>query len=644
MLKVFRDNLKYLSWVLWAVIAVFILFVFVDFGATVPSGTGAPTDTAAVVGPYRVSYGEFQRAYRNREDQLREQLGEQYDPQLARQIGLPLQVLNSLVDGKILLAEARKMGLQVTDGELRRYLLEQFQGQDGRFVGGEIYSRYVRSLGYPTTQDFEDAVRNQLLTAKVYDVLAHNLWVADDEVEETYKERVERAKIRFLVLSGERFRDQIEPTDEELAAHFEAHQDEFRIPEQRVVDYLVVDPEELRATLELDPAELSAYYEQSGEEFATEEQVKARHILVKIDAGRTEEEAGEVLAAARQRLEAGEEFAAVAAELSDDPGSKERGGDLGFFGRGRMVPEFEEAAFAGEPGELVGPVRTAFGLHLIQVEERREGGRRPFAEVEDEIRERLVSERSRTLAESRAGELAARLRREGTEAAALAVEQPGVRHQTTPAFGREDEVPGIGRATAFSVAAFELEPGGVSDPVRVAGDWAVLALKEVREPRLPALDEVRSQVEAALVAERQEALARQRLEEARRALEGGKSLDDVAAELELEVEESGLFGARGTVGSLGPAPAVAAAALALDEGGIGGPLPTARGLVLFEVSERKRFDPELYAQEEPATRENLRGERLNQMMGALLAQRREELEVTYDPQLLANFAPDQAGP
>jgi peptidyl-prolyl cis-trans isomerase D len=642
MLKVFRDNLRYLSWVLWLVIIVFVLFVFVDFGATVPGGRTISTDAAASVGDMNISYGEFERSYRQAEDVYRQIYGDQFNRELAEQLGLPMQVLDSLVADKILLQEADRMGLRVTDDEVRRAILEfpAFQAAAGGFVGEERYRQTLRSSGY-TVDSFEQMMRSQLLGQMVRDVLSANLFISDEDVLATYKDQVEQAKIRFVQLPSSSLASEALASPEEIEAYFNEHREDLRIPERRIVDYLLLDTQALRATIELAETELSDYYQANPEEFTHEEQVRARHILLQVGSGRSEQQAEEEMLAIRERLEGGEDFATLAAELSDDPGSKTQGGDLGFFSRGEMIGEFEEAAFAAEPGELAGPVKTSFGYHLIKVEERQEAGRLSFVDSKEQIRSRLLNQRAQDLAESKAGELAERIRTEDLSAQEalqqLADSETGVTFLTSPAFGREDNVPGIGRATGFSVTAFELEEAEVSEPVRAAAGWAVLRLAESQKPRPSELDEVRDEVGSAVRQEKQMRLATERMAVARQQLDSGSSLDEVATELGLAVRESGQFGRGGSIAGLGRNPEATSAALALDVGDFAGPLTHQNQVLLLEVVERQRFDPQEFEAQKEEAREGVRSEKLNLLLASLVAQRRQEMGVTFDDQLLRNF-------
>lgn len=642
MLKAFRDNLKYLSWVLWVVILIFIGFVFVDFGGISPMGPGGPTDSAATVGNQTITYPEFQRAYESREAFLRQTYGDGFTAETARQMGLPLQVMNELISGHILRAEARRIGLMVTDGEVREEVLQQavFKDDNGRFIGEEAYRNILRRAGY-TPDAFESAIRTDLLAEKLQTVLSESVYVADAEVERAYRDRVERAEIRYLQLPFARFAGEVTADEAAIESYFAERREEFRLPERRRVSYLLVDPLALEPTVAVGDDEIRAYYEANREQFTQQERVRARHILLRVEDPSQADAVEARLADVRARIEAGEDFAALAAELSDDPSSKARGGDLGFFGRGAMVPEFEQAAFDAAPGELVGPVRTNFGFHLIEVLERQPGGTRTLDEAREEIQARLVAERAAELAETKAGELAALAKREKpadpAELEALAAGEPGVEFQSLEPFGREDVVPGIGRATPFSSAAFALEVGQTSAAVQVTDGWAVLRVDEIVPPRLPELAEVRREVESAVLTRAQRQAAERRLEEARQRLAGGATLEEVAAELDLEIQESGQFGNDGRIAALGSQPGLANAALALDVGQVGGPVVVGNNAILFEVSSRQRFDPQQFAAEREQTREELENQRLQLMLTSLIERRREEMGVRFDPSFIENF-------
>ncbi|HEV8582300.1 MAG TPA: SurA N-terminal domain-containing protein [Thermoanaerobaculia bacterium] len=646
MLKVFRDNLKNLAWILWVIIALFILALAADFGASFRRG--GQQAVAATVGGETVSVAEFQREYRQIQNLYRQVYGDQLTPEVEKQMRLPLQALDRAVNQKILMAEARRLGLAVTDAELRERILKEpvFQDEQGRFIGEEKYTQILQANQMnPAT--FEEDIRQELLLKKLSDALSANLYVSEDEVQRAYREQVERAKIRYLQLPRARFAAEAEVQPAELATYFASHKQEFRLPEQREAAYLLVDASRMADQAKVTDGELRSWYDAHQADFTQEEQVRARHILVMVNDKHTDADARQLIETAKKRIEGGADFAVVAREVSEDPASKASGGDLGYFGRKAMVKEFEDAAFGALPGKLVGPVKSSFGYHLLEVMDKRAGGVRPFAEAKEQIRARLSFEKSRQLAESRAKDLAGRLTKDkprGIEdLRTLASQNPGVSFAETGKFGAQDPLPGIGPGSALSTTAFSLKKGEVSQPVQVPQGWAIVYLKEIYPPRTPELAEVEPRVRTAAAGQKLQQAAMAKLEGAKRA---GKSLDQIAAELGVQVKETAEFGGQGgTIPEIGYNPELVKAAMALQAGQTGGPVADAQGALLFQVTEHKGWDPKQYASNRDQTRSSLLQEKLSRLQAALIEQRRRELNVQYDRQLLEQLgiAPEQQG-
>ncbi|MEO7794153.1 MAG: peptidyl-prolyl cis-trans isomerase, partial [Thermoanaerobaculia bacterium] len=546
-----------------------------------------------------------------------------------------------LVDQRLLLNEAADRGLEASDVEVQEAIFEipGMKDAGGGFIGEETYKRFVRANGY-TVRDFEESMRRQIVLTKLNSIFSSSLAVSDADVERSYREQAERASVRYLVLPAAGFQTGATLTPAEVASYFDRHADEFRLPPQRIVNYLLVDTVRTRAKMTIEKADLESYYNSHLSDFTQEEQVHARHILLKVDDQRTAEAAEKALVGARGRVEAGEDFAKLATELSDDPGSKTRGGDLGFFGRGRMIKEFEEAAFNAPAGALVGPIRTSFGYHLIQVIEKRAAGQRPFAEAEAQVRARLAAERAEAQAQAKATELAARISSEKltSEAQLKALaDDDTVMFITTPPFGVDEVVAGIGRATPFSAAAFALEAGKTSAPVKIARGFAILSLVSETPARLPALTEVEAKVRPAALRAKAGELALARLVQARGALGSGKSFADVAKELAVEVKESGEFGRDGNVEGLSDSRGLVTAALAGKTGEVGAPLLTDQGAILYEITARKGFDATAFAAERIQTRQTLERNEVNRLLGSIIEQRKREAKVQYDKPLLEQF-------
>jgi peptidyl-prolyl cis-trans isomerase D len=633
MLKVFRDNLKNLAWILWAIIALFVLALAADFGASV---RGRANDASvARVGGETVSRQEFQRAYENMTNFYRQIYGDQLTPEMEKQ--MYKQALSQTVVQKILLTEARRLGLTVTDGELRDRILSfpNFKDDQGHFVGAQAYSQAIEGSLHVKVADFEAELRNELLQKKLNDALAANLYVGEDEIQQAYRNQVERAKIRYIQLPRASFSQQVTAPANEVAAYFQAHKAELSLPEQRDLAYLLVNGAQLASQVSPSDQELRSFYDAHKAEFTQQEQVQARHILVMVNDQRNDAQAAARIQEAKKKLDGGAPFAAVVKEYSDDTASKDKGGDVGFFGRKAMVKEFEDAAFSAQPGKVVGPVKSSFGYHLIEVTGKHPGGMQPFEAVRDQLHARVAAERTRQLTESRAKELATRLaaNKPGNADAlkALAAQNPGTTFGEAKV-GSTDPVPGLG--TALNATAFSLKKGDVSPAIQVPQGWVVFYVKDIVAPHTPELKEVEQRVQTALVNQKLQQMTTQKLEEARRQIAQGKTLDQVATELGVQVKETAEFGGQGAIPGIGYNPELTKAALALQNGQVGGPLADAQGAVLFQVTDHKGWDPKQYAANREQTRSTLLQQKVASVEGSLIEKRRRELNVTFNQQFL----------
>ncbi len=639
-LKYLRDNLKSLTWILWGVVLVFVMLIFFEWGGVNDRRTGG-TDVAATVGSEEISYSEFRQQYRTLENRYRQTFGEQFNSDLAKQFNLPIQALDQLINRRILLMEAESIGLRSTDSEVRDAILSYpaFLDENGNFIGTERYQEVLR-INRMSFGSFEDSLRDEVLLNKLNSILTQTAYVSGAEVEKSYREQAERAEIRFVQLPAAELATDSSASRAELESYFADHQTEYELPEQRVVDYLLVDTVKLRREIEIPEEELEAFYNDNQDDFTRDEQVRARHILLRITPDRPDEQARSMLDDVRRRIEAGEDFATLAREISEDESNNTRGGNLGYFGRGQMVGAFEEAAFNAAAGELLAPVKTEFGYHLIEVLDHREGGLQPFEGVRGTVRSRLVGTRVQEIAETKIQDLAGRIETQelssDEQLDALAVEED-LSWQTTEPFGPDDNITGIGRAPDFNTAAFGLKLKRLSSPVKLPRGWAILRLKEIKPPRLAPLEEVESEVRQAVDQQRRKTAAVQRLGEMRAAVEAGGDFDELASELGLEIQESGEFGRFGSITGLGSNRRVIDSALALEEGQWGEPVESSLGAVLFEVTTRQKFDLVEFEQEKATTRASRQAERLNQLLASLIELRRRDLTPKYDAQVLANF-------
>jgi peptidyl-prolyl cis-trans isomerase D len=650
-LKWLRDNLRHLKFILWGVVLVFVLLVFVDWGAGRAGGVGGG-NTAVRIGSRTVSESEFLDEMRRLDQRFSQIYGEQWN-QIRNQVDLARQTANFFIDRELQINEAKKVGLTITREELQEAVLQDpsFRDEGGEFVGADTYKRILRAYFRMTPEAYEERLTEDLLIGKLNALAERNVWVSDAEVESEFRRQQEVSDFDVIQLRYEPYLTEVEIREDETRAAFDATADDYHRDEERMIRYLLIENSRLRRTLPVDETELRAYYDQHVDEFLEGEQASARHILIRvapdateIDRGEAELRANGVATVARS----GGDFAAIAAENSEDPGSKDIGGDLGWFGRGQMVTEFEDAVFAAKPGEIIGPIRSQFGYHIIKVEGFRPAHQRPFEEVEEQIRFQVLEGRAETEAETRAGVLARRLQSELPDTSeqwqGIADEDEAVVLNQSPLFSAGDAIAGVSDGPELADEAFAASAGDIEGPVSVPRGWIVWQLAEIHPEGVPDFEDVRMEVEQKLRRERAVELAAaqgRRIADRWRGIEDAKAL---AAEFGSTVTEARDHRRGQVIGALGVMPGLDAAVFAAGEGDVVGPVVAGigGGVVVAKVASLNLVDPAELARSRDDLRARLMAERASQLMRSILNERRRDTVVTVNEELLQRFAPTRS--
>jgi peptidyl-prolyl cis-trans isomerase D len=463
-LRFLRRGQRWLTGLIVAGVGVVFVF-FMGWGAPTRGGPGGPL---AEVGSYRFGTRDFERVRAQREDQMRKLAGDQFNAEALRQ---PLDdfAIRQLVDTAILALEAERLGLAVSNQEIEQLIVAGggFQDANGQF-DRKRFRGYVE-YEFGTERNFLTSQRLALLAGKMVEVIYGLARVSDAEARESLRMRLEAVRLAYVAF---------EPS--------------------ATADAAAVPPERVQAFLKDREGEARALYDSRKDVYDVPEQVRARHILVRVPRGADEA----TVAAAKARAEAilarvrgGEDFAAVARETSDDPGSKQAGGDLGLFPRGHMVPAFEEVAFSLEPGAISDVVRTDFGFHVIQVQEHLPAHTTPFAEVREALAaEILATEVAREQAQATAERLSQAISNgtsleDAARAEKLTLERTDLLRRRPDGF-----VPGLGAAPDLLATAFALEPGESSPRIFDVGKK--LALIEVLERKPPEQKEIDSMLDS----------------------------------------------------------------------------------------------------------------------------------------------------
>jgi peptidyl-prolyl cis-trans isomerase D len=601
--------------------AIVVVFVFWGVGSYTQQQAGI---LATVNGD--IISREEHRAETNRLlEQVRQNFGAGLNDELLKALQVERQALDQLIDRVLLRQAAARLRLQVSDEELSRSVRGIAAFQSAGAFDAKRYQQML-SLNRLTPESFEAMQREALLTSKIQGFITGSVKVSEHEIEDWYAWNNTQVRIDQVKFSAQAYA-QVSATAEETAQYFERHAENYRTPPEVKVRYVRFPVAAALARAAPADAEVREEYEANPDRFAVPRTVEARHILIRTAADAPPEAdaaAREKTAGILAQIRAGQDFAALAKQHSQDEGSRDEGGFLGAFQKQHVVAPFADAAFALQPGETSEPVRTQFGWHLIKVEKVNEGRTRSFEEAKPEISARMASERARHLAYDEAEALYDAALAGGDFAAAAAAR--GVELRTTEFFTRQGPVPGIDPGSAFAQAAFQLSAGEIGDVVDLGDDYAVLQLIEQRPARVPELAAVEARVRQDLIREKQIEQAGQDARRLLAELKAGVAIDQAARQVNASVQTTDFFKRSGGSPEEGVAPEVVRAAFELSERD---PLPaepvkTSDGYAVIRFRDRKPPPPEGLASEREGIRLRLQQQKRSAAWSAWLEQLRKE--------------------
>jgi peptidyl-prolyl cis-trans isomerase D len=632
MLDRMRRHRNWLKWSLGLVCLAFVIFYIPDFLGSSAGGAASGERIAAIEGR-EVTVGEFRRAYQAQLDAYRSAYGSNMSEQLLKQLGIEQQILQQLVDEQASLAEADRLGIEVSDEEVRQRIVSipAFQ-ENGHFIGEQRYQQLLRAQNPPLTPAvFEEGVRRSLRVDKLRASLTDWLSVPDAELEREYRRRNDKVRLAVVSFLGDSFRTLVSASDAETAAYFEAHQDDFRIPERRKIRFLLIDLDQLRAQVTVPPADVERAYNETIAQFSTPEQVRASHILFRFegeDEAAVRTKAEEVLRQAR----AGADFAALARRYSEDTATAQEGGDLDYFGRGRMVPEFDEAAFAMEPGELSDLVKTSFGYHIIKLVDKTPASTQPLAEVREQLADELAQERAQT----DAAELAQSLRSQIKAPADLetAAKANGLTVQESGFFAREEPILGLGAAPEVASRVFAMSTGEAAGPVQTSRGYVFAALDARQDPYVPKLEDVQERVRDAVVKEKAVEVSAQKAAELASRLARAADFEQAVRAAGFEPKTTELIARGAPLPDLGIAPAVHEVAFGLPVGAVSGPIATGNGAAIVKVIEKQETSPADYALVKDRFREEVLAERRGRFFSAYMMKAKQRMKIEINQETL----------
>ena len=550
-------------------------------------------DVAKVDGQ-AIAVNEVSRAAQNMAQQ------QHYPPQIVPLL-MP-QATEMLIKQRALLSEADRMHLSVSDEELRQVLHRGQFGEylfpKGQFVGEEQYANFVQSNFNLTVPMFEDELKKDIEIGKLQKVVEASATVSDPEIQNLVREQQTKVKFDYASLSLQDVEKGINPSDAELKAWYEAHKAQFKDanPEKRKVKFVLINGSKL-PNVQPSDQEIQAYYNQHKAEFQVEETVKDRHILVKTPPpgpdGKVDEKA---VAAAKAKAEdilkqakSGADFAALAKKYSDDPGSKDQGGYFEFT-KGKTVPEFEKAAFAAKPGEIVGPVQSPqYGFFIIKVEAHEPAHTKPLEEVKPQIIANLSRTKEQDAAQKAADQLRASARVQGLDKAAAAA---GDTVTTTDFVKQSDALPGIGMQPQFMNTVFKANAKSGADTAPVTMGYVVYEVTDVQPPSTPTFEEAKAQITQQFKAGKAQTLLVQKAQELADRARSEHDLKKAAKEAGVAVKTSELVTESSQVPDIGSMSGPAAAVFAAKKGDIVGPVQGGRNAVVMSLLDKQEPTPD----------------------------------------------------
>ena len=551
-------------------------------------GTGeASTDTVAKIGDQSVSLQEVRDKVNEIERQR--QIPKFFESRLA------MEILQQLVFQKELEYEAKRLGITVSDQEradrIRQFLPTAFNG--GTFVGMDRYAAEVQARFQLPVAEFEELLRQGLLEEKFRKLVTDGISVGPAELQDEFRNKNEKVKLDYALIKPEELEAKITPNEAEIQASFEKNKSKYQVPEKRVVRYALVDVNQIRQTLQISDDQLKVQYQQNIKQYQVPNRVHAEHILLMTVGNKTDAEVEEIKKKAEDILgqaKKGAKFEDLAKKYSEDPGTKDKGGDLGWLVQGQTVPEFEKVAFSLQKGQISDLVKTQYGFHIIKVMDKETAHTKPFEEVRDSLRAPLLLSQADKQASDIADQMSAAIRRSNKTSLDDLANQYKLVVGETRAVGATDPLLELGNSTDVKDAIFRLRAGELSLPVRTDRGYVVLSLKAVLPAHQATLDEVRDKITSDLKREKAAELARNKADELVKRAEAGEKFDVAAKALGLEPKTSELLARDGSIPGAASGKQLGAA-FNLNAGGVGAPLNLGQNWLVYRVAEKQEPNP-----------------------------------------------------
>lgn len=446
---------------------------------------------------------------------------------------LKAQALEKLIKDEVLLQHVHDKGLVTTDDTAREFIqsLPYFQ-VDGKF--DEKRYKTMLNLQKMSSMEFVNRIKNALIMEQFQRSIIDSSFATKYDVESFFKIQNQQRDVDYITVAVQKPAEQ--PSEDDIAAYYQNHQDLYQTPEQVSVEYIELSLEDMAKTIEVTDDKLKAFYEEQKDQYITPERRKISHILFAINDKADERTALEKALKAKTEL-SNKDFAALASEVSDDKLTAKKGGDLGLFNTGTMEKAFEDAASALKLGEVSSPVKSVFGYHLIKVTELVPGEVKPFDSVKNEVTKAYQKAQAEN-AFYEAGETLTEMSYEHPDNLKTVADALGITIKKSNLFTK-DKGEGIAENEKIRNAAFteEVLHGNNSTPIELGTDrLVVLRLLDHKAAAARELKDVKQDIVAVLQAEKAKQLTAEKAKQIKARLQEGESIQAVAVEYKLQVK------------------------------------------------------------------------------------------------------------
>jgi peptidyl-prolyl cis-trans isomerase D len=527
------------SWIITILLGL-IIVVFVAFYGGSQQPTGVASDVAEVNGE-SISQREFIVHYQRAVERYREMFKGSLTPELLKNLNIKHSLLEEMIEARLVLQEARRLGLTATDEELMNAIAQipEFH-VNGRF-NKERYIQLLRANRLTPAQ-FEEDQRRQLTIQRLLGVLADAAHVTEDEVRERYRFEQEKINLQFVRFSASDYLSEVKVTDEEIQKFYDRNKESLKEPLKVQVEYIPYPFDQFSTPVQLTDKEVEDYYNGNRvTKFTTPKQARVRYIMVRLDPGADAKQKETALARANRivaEARDGKNFAELARKESEDP-SAENGGEIGWLNQGQLPEALDKQIFALAKGEISEPIETPLGFHIVKVEDIKEARTQSLAEARPVITRELQLEKGKY----EAAKSADRDREKavsGNDLSKLAQES-GLSLKTTRLFSEGEVLPEIGPTQDFYKTALSLRANEVSSVIEGANAYYILKVKERKEAFVPPLDAVRGKIEKGLKESKAYELAVQKANDLLDQLKKEPNLAKLARDKKLKLDETGLF-------------------------------------------------------------------------------------------------------